>query len=259
MRNKISLTNILFSALILIFAFSLSSCHKRIELEEDYADYRRVIGPEGGIINYYEYNPQDEISEVIVSLEIPENALDSFVVFNMYEFDDEAAYVDLYNIGMETNSEFLYFVPFYESYGYNEHTVNTKDYHLSIDFNIPVTVTYNLSFYYIGDSAKLWRIKIPKITEEVDDQGNFLNEWGQIDNVWVNWNYQGYPDGYDKLDLTYLVNGRWTESEYWGEGDLSLDNWEEVPGLIYDKTNETVTFDIDNTDYMYVMAVYWGL
>ena len=250
MRNKISLTNILFSALILIFAFSLSSCHKRIELEEDYADYRRVIGPEGGIINYYEYNPQDEISEVIVSLEIPEDALDSFVVFNMYEFHDDAADVDLYNIGMETYSEFLYFVPFYESYGYNEQTVNTTDYHLSIDFNKPVTVTYNLSFYYIGEEAQLYRIKIPR-----------LDEWGsgEANNIWVNWNYQGYPDGYDKLDLTYLVNGRWTESEYWGEGDLSLDNWEEVPGLIYDKTNETVTFDIDNTDYMYVMAEYWGL
>lgn len=251
MKYKITSINILYSALIFILAIPFSSCHKRIELEEDYADFRRVIGPKGGVINYYEYNPQDSIPETIVSLKFPKNALDSFVVFNMYEFDDEAAYVDLVNMGMDTYSEFLYFVPFYESYGYNEQTVNTTDYHLSIDFNIPVTVTYNLSFYYIGEEAQLYRIKIPR-----------LNEWGsgEDNNIWVNWNYQGYPDGYDKLDLTYLVTGKWAENVSWGDSvALSLTNWEEVPDFYYNETDETIRFDIENTDYMYVMANYFGL
>ena len=79
-----------------MFVLTISfSCHKRTILEDDYSDFRRVIGPEGGEINFYEYNPQDSISEVLVKMVFPENALDSFVVFNMYEFEDEAVYVDL--------------------------------------------------------------------------------------------------------------------------------------------------------------------
>ncbi len=233
--------------LIIIFSFSIfiSSCHQRIEIDTKYDNLNRVVGPEGDTINYYEYNPLDSISEVIVRLEVPPNALDSFVVFNMYEFSNEAIDIDLLYMGMENYSDFLYFVPFYESEGYNEYTTDSIDHHLSIEFNIPVTITYNLSFYEIGYNAKLYKIKIPKI-----------NEWGgeYADNVWVNWNYQGYPEGYDPLDLTYIINGRWTEYDAWGAGDFSFANWEEVTYYNYDITNQKVTFNIQNTDYMYVMA-----
>ncbi len=70
----------------------------------------------------------------------------------------------------------------------------------------------------------------------------------------MNWNLQGYPDGYDNLDLTYLINGRWTNIFDWGSGSLSLDNWELVSVYEFDIINKTVSFEINNTDYMYVMA-----
>lgn len=225
------------------FLFSLPSCHKRVDLDVKYDSLMRVVGSEGGIINYFEYNPEDSISVVAVKVEVPENSLDSFVVFNMHEFEDEALNVDMAYAGMEQYSDFLYFVPFYKSYGYNEQTNDSIDYHLSIDFNIPAKVTYNLSFYEIPDNAKLYRIKIPKI-----------NEWGTEDNIWVNWNYQGYPNGYDALDLKYIISGKWNEYDAWGSGEISLVNWEEVLGFNYDFANKSVSFYIDNTDYLYVMA-----
>lgn len=228
---------------VLVLLFSIPACHKRVELDIKYDSLMRVVGPDGGTIKYYEYNPKDSLSSIAVKMEIPQNALDSFVVFNMHEFENNALYVDLSYLGMEQYSDFLYFVPFYKSYGYNEQTNDSIDYHLSINFNVPAKVTYNLSFYEIPYNAKLYRIKIPEI-----------NEWGEVDNIWVNWNYQGYPDGYDALDLQYIINGRWTINDAWGSGNLSLYNWEEVDDYNYDTINKEVEFGIENTDYMYVMA-----
>ena len=234
---------VILSLSILSIMFSIPACHKRVELDIKYDSLMRVVGPDGGIINYYEYNPKDSLSVIAVKIEIPKEALDSFVVFNMHEYENQALYVDLSNLGMNQYSDYLYFVPFYESYGYNEQTNDSIGYHLSIDFNVPAKITYNLSFYNIPDTAKLYRIKIPKI-----------NEWGDTDNVWVNWNYQGYPDGYDALDLQYIINGKWTINDAWGSGELSLYNWEEVPLYTYDIINKKVEFEIESTDYMYVMA-----
>jgi len=254
MKNQKSNKYLLSVILIIVLCF-LFSCHKRTILDEDYSDFRRVIGPEGGVINFYEYNPEVSIPDVLVKMEFPKNALDSFVVFNMYEFYDDAVYHELYDLDRIAITQFLYFVPFYESYGYNEHTVNTPDYHLSIDFNIPVTVTYNVNNYLLGKStfsydAKLYKIKIPR-----------LNEWGIEfdDNIWIKWNYQRYPDGYDDTDIFYLITGRWTEESDWGYGEVSLANWEEVDAFYYNGMEGTVRFNINNTDYIYVMAENWEL
>ncbi|MCF6365321.1 MAG: hypothetical protein L3J35_03880 [Bacteroidales bacterium] len=244
--------------LLISFLF-LSSCYEYPELTDiQYEDYRRVIGPEGGIINFYQNYENDSIKNVLVKMDFPKNALDSFVVFNMYEFYDEAVFVDLDYMGRLQQTKFLYFVPFYESYGYIQHTETDSliDRHLSIDFNSPVTISYNLNFYQVDNDAKLYRIKIPRVTDTLNQNGDNYNEWGQLDNVWVNWNLQGYPDGYDNLDLTYLINGRWTSNYIWGSGPLSLDNWEEFApdAFQYDSVGKIVSFDIYNTDYMYVMA-----
>ncbi len=246
-------------SLLLILVLSFSACYEYPDLTDiQYEDYRRVIGPDGGTINFYANYENDSIEEILVSLEFPENALDSLIVFNMYEFSDEAVFVDIDYLGRQQQTEFLYFVPFYESYGYIQHdeTSNITDQHLSIDFNSPVRVTYNLNFYDVDINAKLYRIKIPKVSELVDIFNNPYNEWGQLNNVWVNWNLQGYPDGYDKLDLTYLINGRWTDIYDWGSGQLSLDNWEELAldAYQYDIINNMVSFEIYNTDYLYVMG-----
>ncbi len=234
---------ITITIITLSLIFTIPACHTRTELDIKYDSLMRVVGPEGGIIKYYEYNPKDSLSVIAVKMEIPEGALDSFIVFNMHEFEDDALYVDLSYLGIEQFSDFLYFVPFYESYGYNEQTNDNTDYHLSIDFNTPAKVTFNLNFYNVPDTAKLYKIKIPRI-----------NEWGETDNIWVNWNYQGYPDGYDVLDLQYIINGKWTIEDAWGSGNLSLNNWEEVIDYDFDTTNRTVQFEIENTDYLYVMA-----
>jgi len=237
--------NIIF---LLILFISFSSCYEYPVLNDiQYDDYRRVIGPDGGTINFYENYGNDSLKKVLVKMEFPKNALDSVIVFNMYEFNDLFAANDLLNLNMYANTQFLYFVPFYESEGYVAHD-NEADigYHLSINFNSPVSITYNLDNYLAGyetllDNSVLYRIKIPA-----------LDEWDE--NIWVNWNIQGYPDGYDNIDLVYLITGRWTETSGWSNGDLSLDNWEEVTNYTFDNINGTVTFDIEDTDYMYVLG-----
>ncbi len=233
---------------LLILFISFSSCYEYPELTDiQYEDYRRVIGPDGGTINFYANYENDSIEDILVRMEFPENALDSLVVFNMYEFNNDFVENDLENLDMYVNTQFLYFVPFYESEGYVAHD-NEDDigYHLSINFNSPVGITYNLDNYLeenetLPDNSTLYRIKIPS-----------LDEWDE--NIWVNWNIQGYPDGYDNIDLIYLITGRWTGLSGWSNGDLSIDNWEEVDTYTYDNISKTITFNIENTDYMYVMG-----
>lgn len=231
----------------------ISGCYKYPEFDDiSYNDYKRVIGSEGGVINFYRNYQNDSIKEIAVKMEFPKNAVDTLIVFNMYEFFDYATYNELNtNLFTEEYSDFLYFVPFYESEGYkpeiNDSTNidSTIQKHTSIDFNVPVTITYYNSFYEgIPDTARLYRIKIPA-----------ENEWGVENNVWVKYNYQGYPDGYDNIDLIYLINGKWTETVTWGTGNLSLTNWEEVSDYTFDINDNSVSFTINNTDYMYVMAV----
>jgi hypothetical protein len=231
-----------------VVAMMLYSCHQRYEPVYDYSDFRRVIGPEGGVINFFEYNPEDSIPNVILKMEFPQGALDSLVVFNMYEFYDDQTYIDLYLLNLIQYSDFLYLIPFYESFGYNNVDTTLQDeidYHLSINFNQPVKITYKIREYGYDPNAKLYRIPIPKLNDPAWD-----------DNVWVNWNNQGYADGYYQLDLVYLITGRWTQNDPWGTGTPSLYNWEELPAesYTYNTSDSTVTFNINNTDYIYSMG-----
>lgn len=234
---------LVFSGLLLLF----TACYQRPEPEYEYENFRRVIGPDGGIINFYEYNPEDSVPNVLVSMNFPEGALDSMVVFNMYKFFDQQTENELWTLDMVQSSDFLYFIPFYESYGYNNQTQLETDYHLSINFNEPVTIKYNIKGSKIDEESMFYRIPIPKLNDP---------DWD--DNVWVNWNDQGYPDGYDELDLIYLITGRWTVNDQWGAGNPSLFNWEPFPVDSFDfdlSIDSSVTFQIKNTDYIYVMGI----
>ncbi len=242
-RNIIYL--ILFPILILF-----SDCYKYPDMDDvSYEDYRRLVGPDGGKINFYKNYENDSSDVILVSMDFPKKSLDSFVVFNMYQFYDEIMNNDLEQVDMFVNTKFLYFVPFFKSYGYNEQIAQNSEYHVSVEFKQPVTITYNVEepidkdIDNEEDMPKLYRIKIPK-----------LSEWDE--NVWIDWNYQGYPNGYYNNDLIYLINGRWSNINEWGMGTLSIINWEEVPIYTYNSNDMTVTFDISSTDYMYVMAAY---
>ncbi|NJO93025.1 MAG: hypothetical protein HC831_31760 [Chloroflexia bacterium] len=183
----------------------------------------------------------------------------------MYQFEDYELVLQMENGYTEIGSRFLYFVPFYESDGYHERGQLDLSYHLSLDFKKPVTVTYNFladrsalslsnwqeaSLYHeyykkTNPSYHLYRIKIPK-----------LDEWGEGNNIYVNWNNQGYPDGYDRTDLYYIISGLWSSISDWGKGYISLENWEPVPPSEYtlDAGNNSVQFEITNTDYIYVVS-----
>ena len=100
----------------------------------------------------------------------------------------------------------------------------------------------------------MWRITIPA-----------ENQWGLSDaeNVWIKLNQQYYPDGYDDLDLFYLITGRWTDTQWYGYGDIDKDNWEEIiisPTRDIDYNNRKVTFKIKSTDYMYILGYkdFWN-
>ncbi len=253
--------NTIFIIVIVIF---FSSCYKYPDSEYyDYETFNRVMGPEGGIINFFENYENDSIKDVVIKLEIPEGALDSFVVFNMYKTGNYEIATELDNGFAKIGTEFVYFVPFYKSQGYHEHDQIDVSYHLSIDFNEPVKVTYNylvgqedfntnniddIKLYYeyykaTNNSFKLYRIKIPK-----------TDEWGQQNNIRINWNSQGYPVGYNQTDIEYIINGNWSQSNEWGSEIQSLENWEVVEDVEVNSTKGFVRFDINNTDYIYLLA-----
>lgn len=252
-KNIINIYNLKNIVILTLSVLIIGGCYQYPEFDDlSYNEYKRVIGPEGGVINFYRNYENDSLKDIAVKMEFPENAVDSLLIFNMYEFFDEVTYYDLiYELNREQFSDFLYFVPFDEKEGYTAVVTDSTDIydiienHISIDFHSAVTVTYYNSFYEnIPESTNLYRIKIPA-----------EDEWGDENNVWVSYNYQGYPDGYDDIDLTYLINGRWSENIEWGTGQLSLINWEEVPEFTFNSAEQTVTFDIYSTDYMYVMAL----
>lgn len=256
MKNIKPSVKILFPVLLTTIAILISSCYKRIDLEIEYSDYRRVIGPEGGEINFYEYKP-DSVDRIIVNMKFPEGALDSTYVFNMYEYHNPSTYSDVYwwPIGVIEQSKYLYFIPFPESLGYNEFDYGTLENdpsvykkHYTVNFNKPVTVTYYVNDFGFADTLKLFNIDIPS-----------ENEWGTTDyeNVWIKLNQQLYPDGYDDLDLFYLITGRWTDTNWYGSDYITKDNWTEMiinPTTDLDYENRTITFDITSTDFMYLMG-----
>jgi hypothetical protein len=252
---------LIFTLILLIF----SGCRKNFEFEDiDYTTYNRLVGPDGGTINYFANYDNDSKNDLLLSLQVPKGALDSLMVFNMYEFEDYEVATQMENNGFtKFGSKLLYFVPFYESEGYKERGQLELNYHLSIKFKQPVTVTYHpladftdLSLknwqevelynnYYktTNRSYKVYRIKIPR-----------LDQWGGSHNIFVNWTRQGYANGYDKTDLSYIINGRWTSSDNWGFGEISMENWELVGQYDLDTEKDQVSFKIFDTDYIYVVA-----
>jgi hypothetical protein len=231
----------IYFLLLLGVSILIASCHKRIELDSDYSNFRRVIGPDGGTINFYEYNPIDSIEDLLLSMQFDANAVDSFVVFNMYEFDDDDLKIELSLLNLTYYTKFLYFIPFSEA---SEYQNPWRLLHDSIDFLSPVTVRHNVTRFGVPDSAELYRIYIPR-----------KNEWS--DNLWVQWDEFGYPTGYNGTQLSFLINGRWTFDSYLGGTEASLVNWEKLERDIdytYILPDSIIQFEIDNTDYLYVMA-----
>lgn len=251
---------IIFTFILLIF----NGCRKNFEFEDiDYTTYNRLVGPDGGTINYFANYDNDSKNDILLSLQVPKGALDSLLVFNLYEFEDYEVALQMENGFTKFGSKLFYFVPFYESEGYKERGQLELNYHLSIKFNQPLTVTYNPLADYTDLSLKNWqevelynnyykttnrsykvyRIKIPR-----------LDQWGGSHNIFVNWTRQGYANGYDRTDLSYIINGRWTSSDNWGTGEISMENWELVGQYDLDTENDQVSFKIFDTDYIYVVA-----
>ena len=252
---------IIILSLLLIY---LSGCYKYPDLKDyDYSYYSRVVGPEGDTINFFANYSNDSLTDIVVELIVPPGALDSVIVFNMYQFGEYELASEMGNGYAKVGTKFLYFVPFYESEGYYEHEQVDVSYHLSIDFKKPVTVTYNyltgqgdftgndideMKLYYeyyktINPTFKLYKIRIPK-----------TDEWGQENNIRINWNSQGYPVGYNQTDLTYIINGAWSQTNEWGSNIRGLENWIEVTDIELNPNENTVSFDINNTDFLYVLA-----
>ncbi len=253
--------NLIFIVLIpLIF----NGCHKDYEFQDfDYKTYNRVVGSNGGTLNFYANYENDTKNEIIASLEIPKGALDSLLVFNMYQFENYELATQMEEGFAKFGSKLLYFVPFYESEGYHERGQMELNYHLSITFKKPVKITYHplasysdmvlqnwqevelYNNYYktTNQAYKVYRIKIPKI-----------DEWGYNNNIFVNWTRQGYPNGYDPIHLSYIVNGKWTASDSWGTGKTSMENWELVGEYQIETAADMISFEIYDTDYIYIVA-----
>ncbi|MDF1547238.1 MAG: PepSY-like domain-containing protein [Bacteroidales bacterium] len=250
-----------------IFFFVLlffQSCYKEpVFTDFQYETYNRIVGPEGGTINFYGNYENDTKNTILVSMNVPAGALDSMLVFNMYQYEDYELVLQMTDGFAKIGSKFMYFVPFYESEGYNERGQLDLSYHLSINFNEPISVTYHFladakelsvenwqeaelyhdNYKLTNQSYQLFRIKIPK-----------LDEWGEYNNIFVNWNRQGYPDGYDRTDLSYIVSGLWSQLNDYGTGTQNLENWELVDNFELNTTDNYVTFNIYSTDYIYVLA-----
>ena len=252
---------------IFILTIIFSGCYKYVEIDYDYALYNRLVGPAGGIVKFYaNYSDDtgmyffDTTSQMLVQLDVPAGALDSEMVFNFYQFQDFDIASELSKGLAEVGSKFIYFVPVYASNGYHEHDDADLTYHLSVDFNQPIEVTYffkadpklntidekklQFEFYdWLNSNYKLYKIKIPEI-----------DEWGEERNIFVQWNQQGYPIGYYNNDIKDIILGYWFP--YISDNDISssIINWQECSDFSINPTNQSVTFQMENTDYIYVLA-----
>ncbi len=244
----------------------LSGCYRYPEIDWDYELYNRLIGPDGGTITFYANYTDDtnmffaDTTKIMLTLDVPQGALDSMMIFNFYQYQSYENAEEMSKGLSKIGSKFIYFVPIYASDGYHEHDEADLTYHLSVEFNQPITVTYFYTMDYSLDNLdekklqfefynwfnrhyKLYRIKIPRI-----------DEWGENRNIFVQWNQQGYPIGYNDLDLNDIILGKWYPFTEDYQGVSSLVNWEPVKNFTIDEVNKSVSFDIENTDYMYVLA-----
>lgn len=251
--------------LFIILGLFFSGCYKYPDIDYDYAAYNRLIGPGGGTVTFFANYGNDssmfsvDSSSVLLELDVPEGALDTQMVFNFYQFQDYDVASELSKGLSNVGSKFFYLVPIYESDGYHEHDEVDLTYHLSVNFNEPVTITYHyredpkiesidekklqFEFYdWLNANYKVYKIKIPDI-----------DEWGDR-NIFVQWNQQGYPIGYYDNDLQDIILGYWYPFTPLNYGDESLVNWTEVEDFTIDVAEKTVTFDIESTDYLYAIA-----
>ncbi|MEA3452406.1 MAG: hypothetical protein U9Q83_10960 [Bacteroidota bacterium] len=254
---------IIFISLTIVF----SGCFKAPEVDYDYQQYNRIVGSEGGILTFYANYANDsnlyltgiDTTTKILELNVPAGALDTDVVFNFYQYDDIEIAKELSKGLSNVGSKFIYFVPVLASDGYHESDNADLTYHLSLKFNKPITVKYyfdlekelntidekKLQFEFYDRTNvnyKLYRLKIPEI-----------DEWGEQRNIFVQWNQQDYPIGYNTNDINDIIMGLWYKFSDPSENRTSLVNWEEVENVTFDGEN-SISFDIESTDYIYVIA-----
>ena len=173
--------------------------------------------------------------------------MDTTIIINFYEYFNETTYLSLsIDFGLVQMSKFFYILPFYEFENSSDSTSDYKlDTHVSIDFNHSVITTFFIDTSYfkgLESTDVLYRIELPR-----------YNEWD--DNIWTEFNNQGYPNGFSKSDLDFLINGKWNENDgYLGTVNPSMVNWEEVPNYWIDEESQSVTFSMNKTDYMYVIC-----
>jgi len=227
--------------LILLVASILTnlSCHKRIEDEMDYAKYDRIVGPEGKkLIFFRNYGDDTDFSDTLIVLDIPAGALDTTVIFNYYTFFNDVVYNEIgEEFDLDLLSEFFYFLPFFNEYS------NVEDIE---EENGDYQFDRHLSLIFIDSYSRLFKIKIPE-----------NDEWGVNYNIYTKFNQQLYPTGFDETDLALLINGKWNEFDDYGSGAYSMINWTELSNFTFDEDRNTLTFDIMDTDGMYVVAEDW--
>ena len=227
----------------------LNSCHKRNDdVLIDYDLYSRKIGPEGGeLVFFRNYAMDNNREDTLLKMIVPQDALDTTIIVNSYTYFNEVLYRELYvEFDVLQECDFFYLLPFYNFSNANDSINSYKlDNHLSIDFNYPVTFTYyvDTAKYYSPESYySLYRIKAPR-----------YNEWSN-EEIWTEFNKQGYPNGFIDLDLYYLINGKWNSSGGYGTSGYSMTNWEKVSNYTIDTEGHSITFLMDKTDYIYVLV-----
>ena len=244
---------ILKYTIIAVFIILISSsCHKRIEnnyLTDENMD--RKVGEEGGEILFKANYDNDKNNGYeqgnILRMNVPKGALDTTTIFNYYKYSDNVLSNSIREkFDVYTETEFFYVIP--------NNLKDTASKHLSVSFNEPVEITYYpenyvhysapTGGYYGYNRYYLYRIKIPK-----------NNEWTTGD-IWMDYNSQGYSNGYSNMHLYYLISGMWSENIEYGEGDFTAINWEPIMEVTSIFTSDNFTFTIDNTDYMYVLVLY---
>jgi len=100
-----------------------------------------MVGPEGGIIHFFENYSNDfgvinaDSSDFLLQLNVPQRALDSTIVFNFYQFENYNIASELSKGLAQVGTKFIYFVPVYASDGYHEHDEANLTYRLRVNLD----------------------------------------------------------------------------------------------------------------------------
>lgn len=251
--------------LFVTIVLTLFSCNMFSDVDYEYKLYKRVVGREGGTVYFFSNyaNDNDLFKEdtlnFLLRLSVPKDAIDTQIVFNFYQFQDFQTACDLSEGYSCVGSQFFYFVPFLYSSGYHEHDGADLSFHETFKFNKPIEVKYYFSKYVnprsidekklkysyydrINSSYKIYKIRIPA-----------YGQWGENRNIFIEINKQGYPIGYNKNDIKDIILGYWQPFSD-GNKDISLANWETVDTFDINFYDNSISFQIDNTDYIYIIA-----